>query len=135
MTHVALTSFRNRIVVDVDDAVEIEGHNFSNVVKLLEVIHSIFDERWEGDGGKVADGYLVWSRVFDNLGTEVRGFNGTEVLLVGLAVCSVFVEHERSARFDLGLHDGEEELLGFDGLAALSLTLVPVAIVRQVHLN
>lgn len=72
VTHVRATCFRDGVVVDVDDAVEVERDNLGNVMQLLEVVDPILDERREGDGGEVADGGLVRRRILDNLSTQVR---------------------------------------------------------------
>ena len=42
----------------------------------------------QSDGGEVADGDLVRGGVLDNLRAKVRGADGTEVLLVRLAVAA-----------------------------------------------
>ena len=67
MTHVGVTCLRNGVVVDVDNTVQVEGHNLGNNVKLIEVVYAILDESREGKGGKVADCGLIRIRVFDDL--------------------------------------------------------------------
>ena len=49
---------------------------------------------------------------------EVGALDGPQVLLVGLAVARVLVEHEGVARLHLGLHHREPQLLGLNGLAS-----------------
>ena len=41
MAHVGLPRFRDGVVIDVDDAIQVECDNFSNVVQLLEVVLAV----------------------------------------------------------------------------------------------
>ena len=82
------------------------------------------DELGEGDGSEVADGHLILRGVFDDFSTEVRGPDGTEVLLVGLAVGGVLVQHVGYTCLDLALDDLEPELLRLDGLAPFAFRFV-----------
>ena len=69
VSEVRVLGLDDRVVVDVDDAVEVEGDNLGDLVKLLEVVDALLDVGGEGDRGEVADGDLVGGRVLDNLGT------------------------------------------------------------------
>lgn len=62
MTEIRVASFRKRIVVDVDDLVEIPGDNFGDLLELVEVIDSclVVDKSIQCDRGKIADGNLVF---------------------------------------------------------------------------
>jgi hypothetical protein len=66
MAHVGLPCFRDGVVVDVDDAVQVECDNLSNVVQLLEVVLAMGDKGRERDGREVADRRLIWGRVLDD---------------------------------------------------------------------
>jgi hypothetical protein len=57
---------------------------------------------------------LIWSAVLDDFGAKVRTLDGSQVLLVGLAVAGVLVQHVRSAGLDLRLDDGIPECLSLD---------------------
>lgn len=47
----------------------------------------------KSNGGQVADSRLLWTGVLDDLSAEVAAFYGTKVLLIGLAIASVLVQH------------------------------------------
>ena len=55
---------------------------------------------------------------------KIGAADGAKVLLVALAVGSIFVEHEGVAGLGLSFEDGIPELLGSDGLATFAFTLV-----------
>jgi len=57
---------------------------------------------------------LIWSAVLDDFGAKVRTLDGSQVLLVGLAVAGVLVQHVRSTGLDLRLDDGIPECLSLD---------------------
>lgn len=59
MAHVRTTSFRDGIVVDVDDLVQVVRDNLGDIVESLEVVLAVGDESWEGDRRQVANGRLV----------------------------------------------------------------------------
>lgn len=85
MTHVGVTGFGYRVVVHVDDAVEVARDDFGDVVQLLEVVDAIVDEGRECEGCEVADSGLVGGGILRDLGTEVGRLDDPEVLLVGFA--------------------------------------------------
>jgi hypothetical protein len=90
------------VVVDVDDAVQVERNRLDDLVELGKVVNAVLDERRKGDRGQVADSAgsvgheqttlvsqghgwdspLVRGRVLDDLRAEVRGLDGAQVLLV-----------------------------------------------------
>ena len=82
VAHVRVPGLRNRVVVRIDDAVQVERDDLCDVVEPLEVVLATLDEGWKGDGSQVANSRLVRSGVFDDLRAEVRGLDSTEVLLV-----------------------------------------------------
>ena len=84
MAHVGVASFFHRVVVHVDDAVEVARGVVGDIVEKLVIKHPIarVDELGQGDGGEVTHGNFVLGGVFHDLRAEVRGANGTEVLLV-----------------------------------------------------
>lgn len=84
VAHVGPPRFRDWVVVDIDDAVQVESDNFSNIVQLLEVVLAVGDKRRESDGCEIADRGLVWGGVLDDLRTQVGGLDRAEVLLVRL---------------------------------------------------
>lgn len=71
MAHVGTTSFGNRIVINVDDLVEIISNDFGNIVEFLEVILTVDDETRESERGEIADGGLFWRRVLDDFRAQV----------------------------------------------------------------
>jgi hypothetical protein len=83
VTHVRVFGLDDRVVIDVDDSVQVLGNNLGNSVELLKVVLPVADESGQGERGQVADSNLVGSRVLDDLGTQVGRLDGSQVLLVG----------------------------------------------------
>jgi hypothetical protein len=48
MTHVGTTGFRDWVVVDVDDSIEVESYNLGDVMELLKVVFAVSDIGREG---------------------------------------------------------------------------------------
>ena len=125
VAHVGVARLRNRVVVPVDDPVQVLGHLVGHLKEFVVVeVTLVGDEFGEGDGRQVADGHLVLGGVLDDLRAEVGAADGAEVLLVGLAVGCILVQHVRYAGLNLVFDNLEPELLGLDGLASLALGLV-----------
>ncbi|KAI6763085.1 hypothetical protein HG530_009065 [Fusarium avenaceum] len=126
VTHVAVASLLHRVVVDIDDLVQVADNNLTDLMQLLEIIASliIVDESRQGKGGKVANSDLIRGTVLDDLSAQIRASDGAEVLLVALAVTGILVKHEGVSGLGLGLEDGIPKLLGLDGLATLTFPLV-----------
>mmetsp|Transcript_13702 Transcript_13702/g.29666 ORF Transcript_13702/g.29666 Transcript_13702/m.29666 type:complete len:227 (+) Transcript_13702:1024-1704(+) len=116
----------DRVVVGIDDTVEIARHVVRDVVQLLVVEDTVGDEARQGDGREVAHGDLFGRRVLDDLGAQVRAADCAEVLLVGLAVGRILVENIRRARLDLRVQDCEPELLRWYRSQSATLFLVPL---------
>jgi hypothetical protein len=126
VTHVAVTSLLDGVVVHIDNLVQVADNDLTDLVQLLEVVASIFvvDERGKSQRGKVANGDLVRGAVLNNLSAQVGASDGTKVLLVALAVAVILVEHERVSGLSLSLENGVPKLLSLDRLATLTLSLV-----------
>ena len=107
MAHVGVASLFHGVVVDVNDTVQVARGVVGDVVEELVVEHTVahVDELGQGDGGQVADRHFVLGGVLHDLRAEVGGANGTEVLLVGLLVGSVLVQHVGRTGFDLRLNN------------------------------
>jgi hypothetical protein len=71
MTHVRAARFRNRVVVDIDDAVQIERDNLGNIMQLLKIVSFPSDEGRESNRGKVAHSSLVGGGVFHYFRAEI----------------------------------------------------------------
>lgn len=82
VAHVGATSLRDGVVVAVDDAVEVDSDDLGDIVELLEVVGTVLDEGWKGDGSQVTNSGLLWRRVLDDFGTQVRRLDRAQVLLV-----------------------------------------------------
>ena len=124
VAHIGIACLRNGIVVAVDDAVEVLRDLVGDLEQLLVVERSVVDVLRQSEGGEVAHRYFVWRRVLDDLRAEVGRTDGAEVLLVGLAVRSVLVQHVRRAGLDLRFEDFEPQVLRLDGLAAFAFGFV-----------
>ena len=59
VAEVGTAGLRDRIVVHVDDSVEIEGNHLCHVVELGEIVLPVGDERRECYGGEIANRNLV----------------------------------------------------------------------------
>ncbi len=128
--HVGVASFLNGVKVAVNDTVQVACQGHGNLAKLFKIEFErtgrvdASDQLGKTDAGKIADGSLVLGGVLDNLGTKVGRLDGSQVLLVGLAVAVILVEHVGSSGFDLGVENGKPQLLRIDGLASLALAFV-----------
>ena len=87
-----LASFFNRVEVSVDNLIQVLCNDSSDFFEFTKVKGGSIDivtwshELGEADTGQVTDSSLVRSCVLDNFRTEIRAFDSTQVLLVGLAV-------------------------------------------------
>merc|ERR1719402_2035036 len=127
VSHVAPLRLLDRVVVDVNDFVEVLGGNLSDLFESVEVVSLVrLDESIDSDGGEVADGDFIGAGVLDDLGAEVGTLDCAEILLVGLPVAGVLVQHVGGARLDLALNDRVPHLLGLDLLPCPTLLLVPL---------
>lgn len=70
--------------------------------------------------------HLVLASVLHNLCAQVATFDGTQVLLVALAIAGILVQHVGSACLRLGLNDGVPQLLSLHDTLRFPLLLVPV---------
>lgn len=68
--------------------------------------------------------HLVWTAVLYNLCTQVATLDGAKVLLVGLPVTVVLVQHVRRPRLRLRLNDGIPQLLGLDRLPSFAFLFI-----------
>ena len=85
VTHVAVASLDDWIVVLVNDLAQVERNDLGDLVELLEVVLVAADEGRERKRRQVADSGLIRRRVLDDLSAKVRRLNGTKVLLVRFA--------------------------------------------------
>ena len=85
MAHVGSASLWNRVVVDIDDAIEVAGDDLGNIMKPFEIVLAVRDEGGEGERGEVTDRSFIWRRVLNDFSTQIGRFDGAQVLLVRLA--------------------------------------------------
>ena len=125
MPEIGIAGLGNRVIIDINDPVEVTRNRLGDFKKTLVVKSQIgFDKAGQGNGSQVADRDFVRAGVFHNLGAEVAGLDGAQVLLVALAIASILVEHVRGPGFDLGFQDGKPQVLGLDGFAGPFLFFV-----------
>ena len=117
----------------------------------MEYLGLFVHEGRQVDGGEVADCALICVGVLHDFRAQITRLNGAQVLLVGLRVACILVQHVRSASLNLkrkrvisatnkneaprmhanassthlGVQDGHPELLGIHYLARSFLALVP----------
>lgn len=107
MFHVGRACLLNRVVVPVDDLVEVFGDTLRHPVQphIVELSGLGINEFRQSDRGKVANCHFVGTGVLQDFSTEVRTLDRPQVLLVRLSVARVFVDHVGETRLDLGLDD------------------------------
>ena len=89
MAHVGGARLGDRVEVDVNDLVEVAGHDLCDRVELLVVEACRGEAHGQANGGEVADRDLVGRRVLDNLRAQVGALDGSEVLLVALDIARI----------------------------------------------
>merc|ERR1719234_1888195 len=127
VSHVAVPRLLNGVEVHLDDLVQVLRRHLGNLLQTLKVVGVRFlvHKSIDGNGCKIADSYLIRSRVLYNFCAKVGTLDGPQVLLVALSVARVLVEHVRSSSFNLRLNNGIPQLLCFDGLLSPPLLLIP----------
>ena len=85
MTHIQMMSFRNRVIVDINDPVQVECNSFGDVVEFLQVVFPAGNKCGESEGSKIAYSCLVGGGVLNDLSAEIRRVDSTKVLLVRFA--------------------------------------------------
>jgi hypothetical protein len=127
---VAAARLLYRIVVDFNNLVEVTSDNLGDLVKLFEVVAVavIIHESWKGKRSKVADSDLIRSGVFNYLCAKVGTTDGSQVLLVALAVAGVFVEHVGISGLGLGFEDSIPQLLSTHCIAPTSFSFISAII-------
>jgi hypothetical protein len=120
----------NGVVVTVNDAVQVACDNLGNLHKLVKVKATVGLESLRGDQlgkrdtGQVANRRFIGSCVFHDFTAQIRRLDGSQVLLIGLAVGMVLEQHVGGTRFHLCIKDGEPQLLSLDGLTSLAFPFV-----------
>ena len=66
MTHVGLPRFRDWVVIDIDNAIQVVCDNLCNIVQLFEVVPAVGDKGRERDRREVAYRRLIWGGVLDD---------------------------------------------------------------------
>ena len=107
VSHVRGSSLRDGIVVAVDNFVQIFGDSLGDFMKILVIKSFGFKVRELGkrNAGKITNSHFILVCVFHDLGAEIRALDSSQVLLIALAIASIFVEHVGSACLNLGVND------------------------------
>lgn len=123
---VTVLSLLDRVVIHVNDPVQVGGDSLDDLVQLgvVELLCVQVGKRGEADGGQVTNSDLVLGGVLYDLSAEIRAFDGAQVLLVRLTIASVLVHHVRSTSFDLRVNDLVPKSHGFDRLSTFALLLI-----------
>lgn len=116
----------NGVKVAVNNLVEILGDNFGNLLQLGKVKGSILDQHGKTDTCQVANSRLIRSSVLDNLTAQVGALDRSQVLLIGLAVAVILVEHVGRARLHLRVENSEPQVLRLDCFPRLSFRFILV---------
>mmetsp|Transcript_12764 Transcript_12764/g.23829 ORF Transcript_12764/g.23829 Transcript_12764/m.23829 type:complete len:351 (-) Transcript_12764:99-1151(-) len=136
VSHVGVARFWDGIKVTINDLVEIARQNHGNLHEFFKIkndrgvgqsfrVGQRSHELGETDTCQVADGRFVGSGVFNNFRAKVGAADGSQVLLIGLGVGMILVEHVGRSRFDLRVQNGKPQLLCLNGLAGLAFLFVP----------
>ena len=114
------------VVVAIDDSVQVPGDSLGYAMQGLKVKGAtlVVCELGKRNRGEIANGYLFFAGVLEDLSAEVRALDGAEVLLVGFAVAVILVEHVRGSCLDLRVDDLTPEPLGLHCLLASFLFFV-----------
>ncbi len=72
--------FRNRVVVDVNNSIEIFSDDLCHLIELVKVEFSIGYESVECNGCQIADSHFIWGCVFNYLCTQITGLDSTKIL-------------------------------------------------------
>jgi hypothetical protein len=129
MPHVALLGLGDRVVVHINNLVQVANQDPYNLVQLAEVILSTgrVDEGRKRERSQVADSNFVRSTVLNDLRAKIGAANSSQVLLVALLVAGILVKHEGVASLGLSLKNSIPKLLGLDGLTATAFFLVSIS--------
>lgn len=81
MPHVGQPGLWDRIVVDVNDLVEIASDNLCDIKESVKVKRLVCGNKTgESNGGQVAHSYFVRGCVLHNLSAEVARLDGAKIL-------------------------------------------------------
>merc|ERR1719234_1807752 len=127
VSHVAVPCLLHRVEVDLNDLVQVLRRHLGHLLQALKIVgvRLLVHKCIDGDGRKIADSYLIRSRVLYDFCAKVGTLDGPQVLLVALSVARVLVEHVGSSCLNLRLNNGIPQLLCFDGLLGPALLLIP----------
>mmetsp|Transcript_27978 Transcript_27978/g.39318 ORF Transcript_27978/g.39318 Transcript_27978/m.39318 type:complete len:336 (+) Transcript_27978:618-1625(+) len=121
MAHVGLSRFRDRVVVAVDDEIQVPCGDLGDLIETVEVeTVTLFGKGRQSHGGQVADSNFIFRGVLDDLGAEVGAVDGAEILLVRLRVRRILVQHVGRASLHLCFQNAKPQLLRLHRLAALA---------------
>ena len=82
--------------------------NLKQLVEVKALVRLVHEGR-EVNGSQVANGHLVRRGELHNLGTQVGRLDGTQVLLVGLAIASILL-NKRAYEDQPSLSDSDSEV-------------------------
>ena len=104
VAHVGVSCFLHRVVVDVDDTVQVARSVVGHIVEKLVVKHTVahVHKLGQSNRGEVTNSDFVLGSVLHDLRAQVGGANRSEVLLIGFLVGGVLVQHVWRSRFNLG---------------------------------
>jgi hypothetical protein len=124
VSHIGSPRFLARVVVVINDFVEVPRDDLGDAVECGEVEGAALVEAGERDRGEVAHCYLGRGGVLDHLAAQVRALDCPQVLVVRLRIRMVLVQHVRGTRFYLAVYDCLPEFVGFDSFATFALLLI-----------
>ena len=111
--HIGIPGFFNRVIISIDDPVEIFGDFNCYFKQFLMIEFSINDKPGKRKGCQVTNGHFFRRSIFHYFCTEIAALDGTQVLLIAFPVGSIFIKQIGRAGFNLGFQNGKPEILGF----------------------
>mmetsp|Transcript_1050 Transcript_1050/g.3271 ORF Transcript_1050/g.3271 Transcript_1050/m.3271 type:complete len:273 (-) Transcript_1050:81-899(-) len=129
MAKVGVLGLRNRIVVAVDDPVEVLGNHLGHIAQSGMIKFGLtavvgYHEAGQCDRCQVTHSNFIRSSVFDDLRAQIAGSDSSQVLLVALPVAGILVDHVWRSGLDLCFKDGEPQLPCVDDLPRAPLVLI-----------
>jgi hypothetical protein len=83
VSHVGVLGLCDRVIVAINDTVQVLGDDSGDLMKLFVVVLAVLsDELGQANGSKVANGHLVFRGILNDLTAEVGALDRAQVLLV-----------------------------------------------------
>ena len=118
-------SFRNWIIVLIDDSVEVVSYYLCDLMKFFIIKSSVFlNKSWKWNWGEVANSdFIFWSE-FHDFTAEIWALDCSKILLIWFLVGMIFIEHVGISSFNLSINDMRPQMLGFDSWSSFAFLFI-----------